>query len=376
MKKLNIKKVSLIAVPVLCLFVGLMVFQPFSASSSKILLKDQAKIERIVLHNMKGEHACHCFPPMIATNPGFQISNITSDGASFRWVCDKAATYQVNYGTSSSKGTYFPTSKPSATYTDYTVKVTGLKPNTTYYASPHSQTPGRSDFKDWLMSTDTKKAWDFKTLPAVGILPENDIPLSSIMSISEVQASKIMTKEASFRWKTTIPSTSQVEYGTTKKYGLKSGENTEITTDHYIQLFDLAPGTTYYYRVLSKTGVDKTASYSPEYSFTTEAFEKKIADKENYFIKPNPCVNKVEFNYYLYQQIDNLTIDILTLSGKKVVVLEAPSSSLNIGWNRIAWDVKDHSGAPLINGLYAYKMRFKKGNAVEDFRSAQLSVRR
>jgi hypothetical protein len=376
MEKLNSKKASFIAIPVVGLLGGIMIFQLFFSSSSRVVLKDQASIDRIMLHNVKGHHLCHCFPPMIANNPGFQISNITSSSASFRWVCDVAASYQVNYGTSSSKNTFFPTSKGTATYKDYTVTVTGLKPSTQYYASPHSQASGRTDFKDWLMSTDSKKAWTFTTLPAVGILPENNIPLSTIMSISDVKASKIMAAEASLRWKTTIPSTSQVEYGATEKYGLKSGVNTEISKDHYIQIFDLKPGTTYHYRVVSKTSDDKAPSYSPDYTFTTESFEKKIAEKENYFVEPNPCVNKVEFNYYLYQQIDNLTIDIITLSGKKVATLEAPGSSLNTGWNRISWDVKDPSGAPLINGLYVYKMRFKKGNTEEVFKSAQLSVRR
>jgi hypothetical protein len=331
-----------------------------------------------LLHNLRGEHACHCFPPMIATNPGFQISEITSTSAKFRWVCDGKATYQVNYGTSSSKGTYFPTSKPSATYTDYTVTVTGLKPNTTYYAGPHSQSPGRKDYKDWLMSDKSKSTWTFKTLDKdpVSVLPENNIPSSISMSISDVRSSKLTTNQVSLRWKTTIPSTSQVEYGTTRTYGLKSGENSEMTTDHYIQLFDLKPGTTYYYRVLSKTSASKAPSYSPEFTLTTEAIEKRIADKENYFISPNPCAQKVEFNYYLFQRADNVSIDILTLSGKKVAVLGSPSSALNAGWNRLQWDVKDQAGAPLVNGLYIYRMNFKKDNIVETFNSAQLSVRR
>jgi hypothetical protein len=376
MKKLNLKKVSYFVIPVLCLMGGIMIFQLHSSSSSLITLNDQAKMERTILHNMKGEHACHCFPPMIATNPGFQISSIVSDGASFRWVCDKAATYQVSYGTSSSKGTLFPSSKPSATYTDYTVKVTGLKANTTYYAGPHSQASGRSDFKDWLMSDKNQSTWSFKTLPQTAVLPENNIPPSTIMSLSEVQANKIMTNQVSLRWKTTLLSTSQVEYGTTRQYGLKSGVNTEMSTDHYIQLFDLQPATTYHYRVISKSSADKDPSYSQDFTFTTEAFEKRIADQESYFIKPNPCANKVEFNYYLYQQIDNLTIDILTLSGKKVTVLGAPKSALNVGWNRISWDVKDQSGAPLINGLYVYKMSFKKDGVDQVFKSSQLSVRR
>lgn len=226
------------------------------------------------------------------------------------------------------------------------------------------------------MENTAQNDFTFKTLPTSAVLQENNIPVVSTMSISAVQVNRVTTREASIRWKTNIPSTSQVEYGTTQKYGMKSGENTELTTDHYIQIFDLLPGTTYYYRVLSKTGSEKAPSLSSAFSVTTQEFEPKIADKESYFVEPNPCVNKAEFNYYLYQKIDNLTIDILTLSGKKVAVLEAPTSSLNTGWNRISWDIKDRSGKPLINGLYVYIMKFTKGDAKEVFKRSQLAVRR
>jgi hypothetical protein len=460
MKKLNLKLASLVLIPALLLVPSVMVLKPFS--SSRILLEDRSKIERIMLHNKKGEHACHCFPPMIATNPGFVISNTTGNSASFRWVCDKPATYQVNYGTSASKGTIFPATKPTATYTDYTVTVTGLKPNVTYYAGPHSQAPGRTDYKEWLMSDKNQSTWTFRTITfvpvafsisgsiraiedsTVGIsgvtvtvsgdtsysittvaggsyelkglktggtftitpvkerysfIPPNKTYISlsdnqttqnyiaqamtSVVNdrpvqqyiIYQVQVKKVTTTEASIRWKTNFRSTSQVEYGTTKKYGLKSGENTEVSMDHYIQVFDLRPGAVYYYKVISRSSAG-TLITAADFSFKTEPFEKRIADKSSYFVNPNPCADRAEFNYYLYQPIDKLTIDILSLSGKKVAVLEAPRSALTPGWNRISWDVKDYSGAPLINGLYAYMMRFSKGNAEEEFKSARLSIRR
>jgi hypothetical protein len=461
MKRLRLKIARIAVIPVVLAIPFVIFIKSFTSSSSWIGLKDQAKIERILLHNKKGEHACHCFPPMIATNPGFVISDITSTSANFRWVCDNAATYQVNYGTSASKGTRFPATKPTATYKDYTVKVTGLKPSTLYHAGPYSQVSGRSDYKAWLMSDNTKSDWTFTTGP-VGIkfsiygiirsVEDSTVGLSGVSvtlsgdsscrttsmidgaygfsgltggkrytitpskanytftptnkmyspltvdqkdqnyigqavtsvvrdrgehlySISQVTASKITATEASIRWKTNFRSTSQVEYGTTNKYGLKSGENTELSSDHYIQVFDLTPGATYYYKVISRSSAGMPFS-ATDFTFETEPFEKRIADKSSYFAHPNPCYNGVEFNYYLYQPIDNLNIDILSLSGKKVAVLKAPKSALAAGWNRISWDVKDHSGTPLINGLYVYKMIFTKGNAEESFKSARLSVRR
>ena len=382
MKKPNLKKAGYFAIPAILLFGGIVVFQFFSFSSSRIVLKDQQKIDRIILHNPVGTHDCHCFPPHIASNPGFQILNITSTSATFRWVCDVQSTYQVSYGATASKGTLFPATRPTVMYTDYSVTVTGLKPNTTYHAGPVACSQERISAgkvcKTWLMEDNAANDWTFKTL-GTAVLQENDIAFSSsspVTAISDVQASKITTRDVSIRWKTNVPATSQVEYGTSQKYGLKSGENTELTTDHYIQLFDLAPGTTYYYRVLSKTSSGNTPSISSAFSLTTAKFEPKIADRENYFIEPNPCAKKVEFNYYLYQRIDNLTIDILTLSGKKVAVLGAPSSALSRGWNRISWDIKDNAAKPLINGLYVYIMKFAKGDKQEVCKRSQLMVRK
>jgi hypothetical protein len=466
MKKLNLKKLSFILIPVLLVIPCIMIVKSVSSSSSRVVLKDQLKIDKIILHDAKGDHACHCFSPIIS---GWQIKNITDVSASFRWVCSKASTYQVDYGTSSSKGTKYPATRPSATYTDYTVTVTGLKPNTKYYAGPRSHDPsysgdggGTGGDKLWLGSTDRNSgtANAFTTLASVvttysiqgSILDNNGAGISGVTVklsgdsaatvttpsagtysfanlksgknytitptktsftyspankafsalaadqtqnfvqvttgvmrdysdqplIYNITTSKITTRDAAITWKTNVPATSQVEYGTTRNFGLLTGENTELTTDHYIQLFDLTPGATYYFRAISKTGLGKASSSSSEVtSLTTRSIENRIANKASCFTEPNPCSDRVEFHYDLYQQVNDLTIDILTLSGKKVAVLQAPLSALVMGeGNRIAWNVKDGSGAPLINGLYVYVMKFKKGGTEEVLERSQFMVRR
>jgi hypothetical protein len=461
MKKLSLKKMSLIAIPLLCLIPCIMIFKSVSSSSSRIVLKDQAKYERITLHDAKGDHQCHCFPPMISTNPGFQIKDITESSASFRWVCDKEATYQVNYGTTTSKGTLFPSAKPTVYYKDYTVTVTGLKPNTTYHAGPYAfAKTGGYPVKKWLMQSNNQQDWTFQTLatavafsikgsildnagagmsgvtvtvsgdtsytvttPGTGIYEFTNLkqgknytitptkaeckftpaenkytalaanktaqdyiggPLTAVkrnygeqpLIIFNVTANKITNTDANITWNTNFPSSSEVEYGLTKQYGLKSGENTELITSHYIQLFDLKPGATYHFRVISKTGPEQVSFKSEDFSLKTEALEKRIVDKNDIFVEPNPCASDVVFNYHLFKPVTNVTIDIFTLSGKKVAALEAPSSARNSGWNRIAWGVRDHSGKHLINGLYIYKMKFTKDGAEEVLERSQFMVRR
>ncbi len=459
MKKLNLKKVGFIVIPLLLLIPGIMIVKSVSSSSSRIVLKDQQKIDKIILHDAKGDHACDCWPPQISS---WEIKNVTDTSASFRWLCSSQSSYQVNYGTTSGKGTRYPATRPTVLYKDYTVTVTGLKPSTNYYAGPVSKDPnysGAGGEKTFVGRQKTANSFPFTTLAAsttysiggniidntgAGIsgvtvtlsgdssatvtttsngsyafaklkqgknykitptktnysfTPPNtnysslaanktadnyvgQIITAVMINYSEqpliynVTASKITTRDATVTWKTNIPSTSEVEYGTTKNYGLKSGENTELARDHYIQLFDLTPGTTYYFRTISKTGLSKTSSFSSDFSITTLLIEKRIADKIHYFTEPNPCADRVEFHYYLYQQINNLTIDILTLSGKKVAVLESPSSALVMGWNRLAWDVRDRSGTPLVNGLYVYVMRFTKGSTEDVLERSQFMVRR
>jgi hypothetical protein len=351
-----------------------------STSSSRIVLRDQIQTERIILHNAKGEHACHCFSPLISY---FTISNITSSEATFTWDCSEASTYQVNYGTSSSKGTLFPSATPTVSYKVHSVTVTGLKPNTLYHAGPSSicfsgctrnESTGKLR-KQWLMDNTSKNDWTFTTLPGTAVLPENDISPRTVLS--EVKVAKITAQDVTITWKTNNPTTSLVEYGMTKAYGMKSGLNTEMVRDHDIQLFDLQFGTTYHYRTVSYADDAKaTACRSEDFTFTTPAIEERTVNKEQLLIDPNPCSNFTMISYYCYQPVKRVTIDIQTLSGKSVARLESPSSSLGEGWNKVRWDVTDNHGKPLINGLYVYKMKFQTANNEVEVRGSNLMVRR
>ena len=455
MKKL--KKVSFIIIPALLLIPGIVIVKSVSSSPSRIVLKDQMKIDKIVLHDAKGDHACHCYPPIIS---GWQINDITGSSATISFKCNQAATYQVNYGTSSGKGTRVPATRPTTYLTTGSVTITGLKPNTTYHVGPYAQVKSGYPVKTWLQQDRGQSDFTFKTLAAAtaysikgsvlddkgagingvkltisgdsagsitttnpgtyefanlkqgknykitptksgyNFSPENKsynslstdqnaqnyvgqlltavkIDYTKQPLIYDVIASKITTTDATITWKTNIPSTSEIEFGKTKNYGFTTGKDTKLSTDHYLQLFDLTPGATYYFKAVSGLGNESSSSSSSsDFSLTTQLFEKRIVDKTSYFTEPNPCANKVEFHYYLYQPVSNLTIDVLTLSGKKVAVLESPSSALNTGWNRISWDVKDRSSIPLVNGLYVYTMKIKKGSDEEVMERSQFMVRR
>jgi hypothetical protein len=134
MKKANVFKwtgFGLLAV--MLVGVGVSVFHT-NTTSSRVVLRDELKENRTILHNALGDHACDCFSPIIAN---FKVSNITGNSADFTWDCSSPSSYQVNYGTSSGKGTKFPKDQ-GASYTNHTVTVTGLNPNTEYHAGPVS----------------------------------------------------------------------------------------------------------------------------------------------------------------------------------------------------------------------------------------------
>jgi len=180
-------------------------------------------------------------------------------------------------------------------------------------------------------------------------------------SISNAQAVTITAKDVTITWNTNIPATSSVEYGLTPEYGLNSGLSTEMKYDHTIQLFELQKDKVYHARVVSYADENATtASYSEDFTFKVPAREERIADKKFIVNEPNPASTWTMFTYNLYQPAKSVTIDILTLSGKKVATLESPSSSLAEGWNKVRWD-----NINLKNGLYVYRMKFRTVSNME-----------
>ena len=96
-------------------------------------------------------------------------------------------------------------------------------------------------------------------------------PDTTAPSISGVAASNITTTSAMVNWNTNEPADTQVEYGLTTSYGLKTTTlNSSLVTAHVTSLAGPTANTTYYYRVRSKdsannlaVGIDGTFSTAP-----------------------------------------------------------------------------------------------------------------
>ncbi|MFY9484169.1 MAG: penicillin-binding protein 1C [Patescibacteria group bacterium] len=92
---------------------------------------------------------------------------------------------------------------------------------------------------------------------------------SEIPIIGAVQVSAIATSKATVTWTTSKPADGQVDYGATNSLGATSSIQGNHTTEHIIELTNLTPKTTYYFRARSKDS-SGSQGISTISSFTTQ----------------------------------------------------------------------------------------------------------
>ena len=88
------------------------------------------------------------------------------------------------------------------------------------------------------------------------------------LAISNVGTATITSSAASISWQTSVPATSQVEYGTSASYGSSTAVDSTMVTSHLQSLSGLAAGTLYHYRVHSSDS-SNNAVVSADLTFTT-----------------------------------------------------------------------------------------------------------
>jgi hypothetical protein len=180
------------------------------------------------------------------------VSAITPDSATISWTSDRPSASQVEFGTTTAYGT-LSAFNPSPV-TSHSVILTGLTPGTTYnYAALSTDAAGRVSISP------------NSTFTTSGTVTTAGAPKTS--TIGDVTASGITTDSAAIGWTTDLPSTSQVEFGTTTAYGTLSVFNSSPVTSHSVRLTTLTPGTTYNYAVLSTNAAGQ--STSANFTFTT-----------------------------------------------------------------------------------------------------------
>ena len=177
---------------------------------------------------------------------------ITTLGATITWQTDLPSDSQISYGNSENLGSL--TILDTTLTTNHSVTLIGLSQNTNYIFKVKSKPVGA-------LLTTTSSNQEFDTL-------SQNIPIVPPANILSVSSSGITTTGATVTWTTDKNTTAQIEYGISTSYGELSTLNQTMQTSHTISLADLAPNTTYHYRVKS-TDEASNITYSEDYTFTT-----------------------------------------------------------------------------------------------------------
>ena len=167
-------------------------------------------------------------PPTIS---GVAAASITTSGTTINWTTNEASDSQVEYGTTSNYGSY--SALNSSLMTNHSVGLTGLSAGTTYYFRVRS----RDASGNLAIST----GFSLTTQAAVQSL-----------TVSNVLVTNVVSRQATIKWTSNLPSTSQVEFGTSIRLGSLSALTSTLVTSHAVTLKNLKAGRTYYYRVRSK----------------------------------------------------------------------------------------------------------------------------
>ncbi len=194
-------------------------------------------------------------PPLIVEGP--MAVNISDSGATILWKTDEPATSGVSYN----DGIAYGLTADAELSTDHSIRLTGLKPDTTYSYTVSS--------KDSLGNGPSlSRTCTFKTLPAPDTTPPVIVERSVVVRATQ--------QSAVIFWRTDEPSDSVVTFGKTDALGGRE-EKAALVTQHTITLTGLEPGTLYYFRVSSTDTFHNGPTVSDIFTFTTDTLTKSVS---------------------------------------------------------------------------------------------------
>ncbi|MFW5885180.1 MAG: fibronectin type III domain-containing protein [Patescibacteria group bacterium] len=177
-----------------------------------------------------------------------EVSDIESSSATVSWKTSQKCNGIVRYGLDDSYGNSAAEDATIENYSNFNlnheVSLVGLLSNATYNYRVISY-----DIYGNIYFSENKK---FST--------------SSMASVSGVSVDNIELDSATITWETASPTSSEIEYGVTEKYGETVVEETS-TNYHKIELTDLEAGQTYHFRVKGEDDDEVVAS--DDYVFAT-----------------------------------------------------------------------------------------------------------
>lgn len=143
--------------------------------------------------------------------------------AKIEWTTNVPCTSRVDYGRGAD---YTDFVESSQLVTEHIILLTGLAPSSTYHFAASSDAQG---YAPWISdSIQIRMPIQFSGI-VVSVTPDG---LNTLV-----------------KWKTDVPTTSQVEYGATTDYGSWTEEDVTLSTEHSVIIAGLPEDSTYHFRV-------------------------------------------------------------------------------------------------------------------------------
>jgi phosphodiesterase/alkaline phosphatase D-like protein len=174
------------------------------------------------------------------TDTNLNIWNVRFDGGgdkgTMSWTTNQSSNSRVEYGTSPSFGR---SQTDGRLVTDHKIELTGLEPNKNYFYRVRSEIPDGAG---------ASEDGSFRN-------PPNG---ESFFSDARYEGG---ADRGIIEWSTVEPSDSQVEYGTTQRYGFQTPLERELVTFHTVVLTGFRPDTRYFYRLKSRNSAGRLRFY-------------------------------------------------------------------------------------------------------------------
>ncbi|MEI7689391.1 MAG: fibronectin type III domain-containing protein, partial [Candidatus Saccharibacteria bacterium] len=152
--------------------------------------------------------------------------------------------------------------------TKHEITLSGLFDNTYYLI----KAIGVDQYGNQVVSDTNRVKTDFDTRPPV---------LANVaIEVSNTDFGVSAKSQVVISWETDEPSTSQVEYDygvTGDTYGIKSQEDSTLTTSHVFVLTDLRPSSSYHLRAVSRDA-SGNSGHSDDQSILTEQARSSVLD--------------------------------------------------------------------------------------------------
>jgi len=190
-------------------------------------------------------------PPVITAGPA--ISTRLHDQVVIEWTTDEASDSELLFGLDA---TYGEAATSMDDVTEHAIRLTNLEPATTYHYQVRSTDP--SDNGPGFSADQT-----FTTLDVPDETPPQITAAPVVLNRTD--------KSAAITWTTDELADGFVEFGIDATYGLVAG-SAEHSLKHEVQLTNLEPATTYFYRVRSTDPAGNAPTFSDgNLSFFTKA---------------------------------------------------------------------------------------------------------